>query len=198
MKKLTLLITIFFVVGLVIAQGPKGIPNENPMKAQTSTELQEIVQERQQEMTKEMEGLTAQQQNMYQNQNQVRLAVHSLLASEELMGGIGPQVSEIARECDNSVQATINAEEKIATRNAFARFFAGGDKVTGQQLEQLTIQNQNRIQEMTQLMENCECGEEVKTMLQEQLQNMEQEQTRLKTLAQNEIGFKGMFCWLRR
>jgi len=42
----------------------------------------------------------------------------------------------------------------------------------------------------------CDCGEEVKAMLQEQIQNMEQEQVRLQQLAQNEKKNKGVFGWL--
>ena len=172
------------------------IQQRQQVKAQTSEELGQMIQQRQQEMNQETQGMGKQEQKVYQNQNQVRLAVHTLLAMEDLVGGIGQNVSRIAREFNNSVQATIRAEEKIQTRSGLARFFLGGDEEAAQELEQETNQSQLRIQELKQLMEECECDEGVRAMMQEQIQNMEQEQTRLQELTQNEKKSKGLFGWL--
>ena len=147
-------------------------------------------------MSQEIQGLEKGKQEIYKNQNRVRLAVHSLLAMEDLVGGIGPQVRDIARNFNNSVQSTIIAEEKIQTRSVFARFFAGGDAEAAEEMEQEVNQNQERIMQLKQLRENCTCTEEVKTMMQEQIQNMEQEQTRLNQLAQEEKQSKGLFGWM--
>ncbi len=57
-------------------------------------------------------------------------------------------------------------------------------------------QSQQRIRQLKHLRAQCDCGEEVKAMLQEQIQNMEQEQVRLQQLAQNEKKNKGVFGWL--
>ena len=102
---------------LIIA--PKG----QQLRARTVNELRVMIQERQVEMNQEIQSFEIKQQRVYQNQNEVRLAVHSLLAMEDLTGGIGQEVSQIAREFDNSVQATIRAEEKIETRNRVLRCF---------------------------------------------------------------------------
>lgn len=166
------------------------------LKARNTTELRQMIQERQQEMVQEMQTLRQDQQQVYQNQNKVRLAVHSLLAMEDLTGGIGRNVSQIAREFNNSVQATIRAEQRIETRNMVVKFLFGGDEVAAEEMEQEVIQNQQRIQHLRQLMNQCDCEEQVRAMLQEQIQNMEQEQTRLQQLAQNEKGNKGLFGWL--
>ena len=166
------------------------------LKAQTKTQLKEMVQQKQQAMNQELEGKSEKEQKVYQNQNQVRLAVHSLLAMEDLVGGIGKNVSQIARQFNNSIQATINAEEKIQTRSAFARFFVGGDEKAAGEIEQEVNQNKQRIQELKQLYEQCDCDEEVKEIMQEQIQNMEQEQNRLQELAQKEKKSKGLFGWL--
>lgn len=159
-------------------------------------QVREIVQQRQQEMEQNMEGMNEKEQNTYRNQNQVRLSVHALLSMEDMVGGIGQQVSEIARGFNNSVQATIRAEEKIQSRSGFAKFFMGGDSETAGEIEAEVNQNRNRIQELSQLKEQCECGEEVKAMFQEQIQNMEQEQNRLEGLAQAEKSRKGIFGWM--
>jgi hypothetical protein len=113
-----------------------------------------------------------------------------------LTGDIGRNVSQIAREFNNSVQATIRAEERIQTRNWLVRFFVGGDREAAEDIEQEVNRNRQRIQELKQLREECDCDEEVRNMLQEQIQNMEQEQNRLQQSAQNEKKDKGIFGWL--
>lgn len=160
-----------------------------------TNEVRSMMQEKQQLMQQEMSGLNEKQQKVYQNQNQVRLAVHTLLSMENMTGGIGKNVSAIARQFNNSVMSTIRAEEKIQTRSGFARFFAGGDETSAEQLEAETEQNQLRIQQLTQLMNQCECDQEVKDLMQEQIQLMQQEQTRLRELAQQEKKSKGLFDW---
>jgi len=172
------------------------IQQREQVKAGNSAELGQMIQQRQQEMNQEIQGLGTGQQNIYQNQNRVRLAVHSLLAMEDLVGGIGPQVSEITRDFNNSVQATIRAEEKVQERNWVMRFLFGGDEVAAGELEQEVNTNRERIQTLKQLREECDCEEQVRTMMQEQIQNIEQEQNRLQQLAQAEKQSKGLLGWL--
>ncbi len=169
---------------------------QNQTKEQNKDELKQMIQEKKDEFKQELEQFKEQKKEMYQNQNQVRVAVHALLAMENLTGGIGPNVSAIAREFNNSVQATIRSEEKIQNRNALVKMFIGGDEDSADEIEQEVNKNQERIQKLTQLMEQCDCDEEVKTILQEQIQNMEQEQNRLQQLAQNEKQNKGLFGWI--
>ena len=221
MKKLLTIVLVLLFSSFVLAQGQqgegqgngqgtpqlisvnngaddsgKGMQQQETQSKRNLTQVRAMVQARQQEMNQEMGKMGQGQQNMYQNQNQVRLAVHALLAMEDVVGGIGKNVSAIAKEFNNSVQATIRAEERIQTRNRIARFFAGGDNKAGEEIEQEVNQNQQRIQELKQLREQCECGEEVKSMFQEQIQSMEQEQNRLQELAQAEKKSKGLFGWL--
>lgn len=166
------------------------------VQAQNTEQVRTMQQEQEQLMNQEMANMGSAEQKVYQNQNQVRLAVHALLSMENMTGGIGSQISTIAKQFNNSIQNTVRAEEKIQARNAFSRFLFGGDADAATELETEVVQNQNRIQEMNQLMEQCECDEEVKAMLQEQIQTMEQEQTRLQELAQSEKQNKGIFGWL--
>ncbi len=177
--------------------GQQNLISGNQQRARTMTEVKEMVQQKKQEMTQEMQGLSNVQQKVYQNQNKVREAVHTLLSLEDLVPGIGPQVSQIAREFNNSVQATIIAEEKILKRNMFVRFFMGGEENAAGDIEQELNQNQLRIQGLNQLKEECTCDEEVKVMMQEQIQNMEQEQERLQQLTDSEKDSKGLFGWVK-
>jgi len=166
------------------------------LKAKTAEEAKEIIRERREEMNQQIEALKETKKQIHQNQNRVRLAVHSLLAMEDLVGGIGPQVSEIARGFNNSVQSTIRAEEKIQTRWGLTRFLFGGNKKATEEIEQKTNQNRQRIQQLKQLIAAGDFSEEVKAMMQEQTQNMEQEQDRLQQVAKNEKKNKGIFGWL--
>jgi hypothetical protein len=172
------------------------IQQREEVRAQNLSEVRERIEQREQEMIQEMQSLGEHQQLVYQNQNQVRLAVHSLLVMEDLVGGIGPQVSQIAREFNNSVPATIRAEEQIQSRNRITRLFLGGDEDAAQEIEQHVIQNQERIRQLQQLIQACECDEEIRAMLQEHVRAMEQEQTRLQEVARQEKNEKGLFGWL--
>ncbi len=177
------------------------VQQKEQLRAGTALELKNMIQERQQEMNQEIQQFKKQQKEVYQNQNQVRLAVHSLLAMEDLVGGIGPKLSQIAREFDNSVQATIEREEKIQTRNSIIKFFMGGDKESAEFIEQEVEQNLERIQEIKLLKDSCACEVEIETLLQEQIDSVELEQNRLKKLAQAEKQIKGIFerllSWFR-
>ena len=217
-------LVLFLMSSLAFAQGPgEGGPRPEPIsagpgegnqtgpgepggvtgpgeptlyRAGSASELGQLIQQRQQTMAQEMEGMSLESRAVYQNQNRVRVAVHALLAMEDLMGGVGPWVSEVARDFNNSVQATIRTEEKIQKRDFVSRLFFGGDSEAAGELEREMNQTRNMIQELKQLRDECECTEEVRNMFQEQIQNMEQEQTRLQELAQNEKQNKGLFGWL--
>ncbi|MFC1756867.1 hypothetical protein ACFLZC_01780 [Patescibacteria group bacterium] len=144
-------------------------------KAQNIDELKEAVQAKKGELEGQLEE--GENYETHKNQNVVRTAVHAMLASEELTDGIGSQVSEIAKGFNNSIQATAQAEEKIRTRSTIRKIFFGGDKEVAGELEQETTRNQNRIEELNQLVNQCEeCPEEVKNVLQEQIQLVTQEQ----------------------
>ncbi len=158
--------------------------------------LNQSIREAKAKYAGEMTGMPEQKAQVYQNQNKVRVAVHALLGAENITG-IGKNVSAIAREFDNSVQATVRSEERIRERSGIERFLFGGDENAAGELEQQATQNQERVMQMQLLVLQCSgCDAEVQTMLQGQLQNMEQEQARLMQLAQEEKQEKGIFGWL--
>jgi len=174
----------------------QGTQTQTEQRTQEMGQIQTMVQQKQQEMNREMQGMSVKEQKIYQNQNQVRLAVHTLLAMENLTGGIGKNISAIAREFNNSIQATIRAENRIQTRSGFVRLFVGGDEKAAQEIEQQVNQNKIRIQKLKENINNCDCDEQIKAMLQEQIQKMEEEQIRLQQLAEREKSNKGLFGWI--
>lgn len=172
------------------------IPLNQRTRARNQEELKLMIQQKQTEMNQQMNALSESEQNVYRNQNTVRATVHSLLAMEDLVGGIGRQVAEIAREFNNSVQKTIQAEQRIQNRNKLVRFLIGGDLEVAEELENEVFKNKAITEMLKGLRENCECDEEMKTIFQEQIQNLEKEQTRLQKLAQEEKSNRGIFGWL--
>ncbi len=173
---------------------------QNQTRAMNATQLHQQIRERRQEQDQQQAGLPPEQQRVMARYSNVSAFVHVLLnesQNREMMGGIGPQVAAYAREFNNSLQAQIRAEERIETRSMFVRFFVGGDEEAAGILEQETIRNQERIEQMHQLITRCQdCDPQIRQMLQEQLQEMEQQQTRLQQLAQRERQDKGIFGWL--
>jgi hypothetical protein len=173
---------------------------QNQTRAVNVTLLHQQIQERKQEQDQKLAGLPLEQQRVTARYSNVSAFVHVLLnetQTREMLGGVGPQVAAYAREFNNSLQSQIRAEERIETRNAFVRFFVGGDEEATGILEQETIRNQERIQQMNQLITQCQdCDPQIQQILQEQIQEMEQQQTRLQQLAQKEKQDKGVFGWL--
>ncbi len=165
-------------------------------QVQSREELNEAIRQRDREMKTETESMSEGKKEAYQNQNEVRLAVHALLSMETMAEGIGPEVSAIAKEYNNSIQASLQAEEKIQSRSSLRRFFFGGDNTAAEELEAEMVQNQNQLQQLTQLKNQCNCTEEAKLLMQEQIQIIKQEQERIKELANTEKQSKGILGWL--
>lgn len=132
----------------------------------------------------------------WKNQNQVRTAVHTLLAAGEMDGGIGGNISAIAREFNNSVQTRMMAEQQIQERQGLTRLLFGGDQEAVAALCQNLNQTSEQIREMQRLVENCTCDNQTRTLLMNQLAVMEEDQARLSALVQNETDAQGLFGWL--
>lgn len=132
--------------------------------------------------------------NRLQNQNIVRTAVRTLLAAGNISGGIGDRISAIAKEFNNSVTAQYIAKEKIRNRDAISKFFFGGDKEASEEIQQHIEANRARIEDLNALMNQCsDCDDELKAMIREQIQILEEEQNRLQGLSQAELNDNGLF-----
>lgn len=175
----------------------KMMENRNAKAAENKTpEIpeNETVTEEENETPRE-DGNKTRVDNAHRDQNRVRLAVHALLAAENRTGGIGPEVSAVAREFNNSVQKTFAAEGQIQARHGFVRFLFGGDEDAARLIAEETQRNRERVAELRQSIENCTCDDETREMLCEQIRTIEQEQDRLSALANEEIRNRGLFCW---
>ena len=173
------------------------LQNGQQLRARTSNELRSMIQEKRGDMIEEVRLMKGNLQKAYENQNEVRAAVHGLLAMEDLVGGIGQEVSKVAKQFNNSIQETVKAEETIMNRNRVLRFFVGGDHETAEELQNLVDQNRIRLQQLKELKNQADCEEEVRTLMQEQIQSMEQGQDRLQEMIQNEKDARGIWGWFK-
>jgi len=134
-----------------------------------------------------------------QKQNEVRLAVHALLASENITGGIGKEVSDIAKDFDNSLKDTEAAEDKITKRGNIVRLLFGGDFDSVKLIKEKVQNREEKIKRLQTILEQCiDCTEDVKSLLSEQIASLIQEQERLTNLADEEDGKVGLLGWLRK
>ncbi|PIN92730.1 hypothetical protein COU61_01270 [Candidatus Pacearchaeota archaeon CG10_big_fil_rev_8_21_14_0_10_35_13] len=166
-------------------------------KIDNANQLRERIREREQELKEQIKDFKEEKKTMIENQNRVRVAVHALLSMEGLVGGIGKNVSEIAREFNNSEQAIIRAEERIETRSKFKRFFAGGNEEAGKELKNHAEKYQERIDSLEELKNQCiDCDAETIIVLDEQLELLKAEKVRIELRAETETKTKGLFGWL--
>jgi hypothetical protein len=143
-------------------------------------------------------NVSAERREQVKNQNEVRIAVHSLLAMEDLSGGIGRNVSAIARDFNNSASTARVLEDRIQNRNTIIRLFFGGDRDAAGELANLTAQNQIRIMELQRLMNSASLDADVRAAMEEQVRVLEKEQLRLEQLAMLEEQDRGLFGWIGR
>lgn len=127
-------------------------------------------------------------------ENEVRIAVHTLLALENRTGGIGKNISAIAREFDNSDKNVSAAEAKIHGRGRLMRFFFGGDEKSAEIIEKEVAKNNERIAKLQNLLATCtDCDDAAKALMQEKITALEQENVRLQQIATAEKQQKGLF-----
>lgn len=134
-------------------------------------------------------------QERNQERNQVQVAVNALLASEDLVGPLGPQISGIAAQIGSSTQAMMQVEERTQTRSWLRGLFFGGDRVAAETVRNQVQTNNERIQMIRQQLNDSSATAEVRAMLEEQLRNMEVEQERLRQFANEEDNTWGIFSW---
>ncbi len=165
--------------------------------ALTLPQLREFIKERKEELKQETASTTRKHRELIENANEVRLAVHVLLASKGLLGGIGPEVSEIAKRMNDSLATTTSAEAAIKARGFLARIFLGGNVQVGEALSQEVKKNQERIDRLTQLLGQATLSAELKAEIEAYIAGLKTENARLEALANAEVTKKGLFGWLR-
>lgn len=164
--------------------------------ASSLDDLKQRIEDRRQELDDKEASTTPKFREVMKKANEVRLAVHALLASRDLFSnGIGQQVSEIAKHMNDSVASTTNAEAKIQSRGFVARLFFGGDSVAADVIAQEVAQNQQRIDDLTKLLGEANVSADIQVVLKAQITALQTAQARLQTLAEKEKSRWGIFSW---
>ena len=158
-------------------------------------DLKQRIQNRKHELDDEEASTTPPTRDVMKNANPVRLAVHSLLVSKDLLGGIGAQVSEIAKQMNVSVASPTGAEMKIQSRGFLSRLFFGGDEMSAEVIAKAAEKNQQRIDTLTALLAEANISADVPVVLEAQIAALKEAQARLKALADREKSAWGLFSW---
>lgn len=166
--------------------------------ARSVEELRALIAERRASLEDEAASTTPRDREVVRKANEVRLAVHTLLAARDTLGGIGDRVSVIARQMNDSVATTTNAEAAISRRGFLARLFVGGDRDAAEVLGEEVERNKERAEEIRTLLASSEVDAEVRVELEAQLAAMRAEHERLAALAEEERAARGIFGWLFR
>jgi hypothetical protein len=177
-------------------QGQSGSDNSKSSPGLNLSRVKEDNRKARDELNATLRNISSDQRERVMNQNEVRIAVHSLLEMENLSGGIGHEVSAIARDFNNSASSAGVLEDRIQARNSIVRLFFGGDREAAGELTNLTTQNQARIQQLQQLINSTSLDADVRATLEDQVRVLQNDQVRLEQLATREQQDRGLFGWL--
>jgi len=135
------------------------------------------------------------QVNAAEHRSTVANFVQTLVkAASSTEGGIGEQVRVIAQQQNDSDANTTKAIETIQSRSKIKTFLIGSDYKNLGALRSEIVQTRNRIEQLNRLMENVQ-NEGDKTELQNQIQTLEQEQTRIESFIKAQEGRFSLFGW---
>lgn len=164
--------------------------------ARSLEHLKQMIQERRAMLDDEAASTTPEVRRLFNGAKSMSVAVHALLASRDLLGGgIGAQVSDIARRVDDSAATTTNAEAKIHSRGFLTKILFGGDKTAAEIISQEVVQNQERIDALTVLLGQANVPTDIQAELTAQIAALQEAQERLESVAQGEKKAWGIFSW---
>ncbi|GEM_PF-1796633 len=176
-------------------QNPDQDRDRNRIRANDSTGLEEVIVTSEAVSDDLTNGLGAELRELARNRNRVEVGVMAMVAAQNMVGQNGTQIASLAQEIHSTHRTMSQEEKQIQSRAFLSKLFFGGDSDTAASMQTQLQLNEQRMLQIRQSLDECECEEQVRTMLQEQLQNMQEEHTRLKQLADNETSTWGLFSW---
>jgi hypothetical protein len=176
-------------------ENPDQNQDRDRIRANDSAGLQEVISTSQIISEDVTNGLRADIRELARNRNRVEVGVVALIASQNMVGKEGGAIANLAQEIQSMHRTMIQEEEQIQSRGILTRFFFGGDSENATAIHNQLQQNQERMQQIRQYLNDCDCEEQVRTILQEQLQAMEEEHERLRKISENEVSTWGLFSW---
>jgi len=129
-----------------------------------------------------------------EHRSEVAKFVRTLLEVADRDGGIGEQVREIAREQASSSEKVVSAVERVETRSRVRTFFFGSDYKNLGEIRSEVVQTRNRIEQLNREMERAASTTDM-TAVQAEVQQMEEEQTRLESYIKTHEDTFSLFGW---
>ena len=169
------------------------VNDSNHTSGRTIAEVRENRHKSLENLNATLRNVSSGERDRIKNENEVRIAVTTLLDVEDLSGGIGRNVSAIARDFNNSASSVRKIEDRIQSRSSFVRLFFGGDREAARELANQTAQNDARIVELRQLINNASLNSEVRATIEDQVRIIQLEQDRLQQLSTREQEDRGLF-----
>jgi len=164
--------------------------------AQNVSDLRSQIQTERQTEQVEFVNLTDAQKLGLVHWHDVGIATTALMSMQDLIGPDGQHVADLAYEINASENNITSLEQRIENRNAVFRFLLGGDQVAVNQINDQVALNQQRIQNIQQLMQNSTLQPDVHQAMQDQITVLQQEQSRLANLTAVEQNTRGLFWWI--
>ena len=142
-----------------------------------------------------LRNVSSGEREQFKNENEVRLAVHTLLEMEDVSGGIGHNVSAVARQFNNSASSAKIFEDRIRNRNTITRLLFGGDWDAAREIANLTARNRDRVLELEHVIQGSSLDADSRALMEDQIRILLKEQDRLDQLSKREQEDRGFFAW---
>ncbi len=173
------------------------VQTQQQLQNENGVEEQAQVQEQVQEGIQNQDEIQQLPINAEQHQNTVANFVQTLLDVADKQGELGEQIRTIAQQQNESADTTLQAAEKVQTRSKVRTFLFGSDYKNLGVLRHEMVQTQSRLQQLNNLMDDIQ-SEEDEVVLQNQIQTLEQEQTKIEEFIETQEGKFSLFGWLKK
>ncbi|TAK96303.1 hypothetical protein EPO05_02150 [Patescibacteria group bacterium] len=129
--------------------------------------------------------------------NEVASFVHNLKEIGDIDGGIGQQVRVVAQAQNDSASKVEESINEVNDRSGFVRFLIGPKYGSIAEIQIAITENQTRIKVLTDLLNQIN-DPAVKLVLQDQIKQFQQENTRLQAFVIESDSGVSLFGWLMK
>jgi hypothetical protein len=191
-----------------VSPSPTGsqVKNRNQIKTQNQKEQKQLRVNLQQQkdlqkgenedQTKEQpKSVSLRSETAREYMSLVAQTVEKILTTQGAKGGIGQQISVVAKEQQQAQPKISKQLDKLESRRGLIKKLLGTDYQAVKELKNQSAQNQLRIKQLEQL-QNQVTNQIDKTQLQETIQALVNQDTRLQAQIQAEEKAESVFGWL--
>jgi len=207
---LSILLVLVFLPIVTLVQGRSNqVQNQKQVQTQNQGEEQQLQVETQEqenlqsgqdeevEATKKdkLKSVNPRSENARQRMSVVAQTVEELLTTQGAKGGIGQQVSEVAKEQQQTQQEIEGELNKLEARQGWVKKLFGPDYKAIKNLNQQVEKNRLRIRQLGQLQTQV-ANQADQTQIQEAVQALVEQNTALQEQTQAEEQVRSLFGWL--